>query len=79
MSIRIERKLTRDQFEKIRAALATEKISLVGDAGSFKDKIGGMFRYDGGTLTIDVTDKPFYAPWGRVREEVEKGITEAIS
>ena len=79
MSIRIERKLTREQVEKVRAALAAEKINLVGDAGSFKDKIGGTFSYDGTTLTIDVTDKPMLAKWAWVQDRVEKELTEAIS
>lgn len=79
MSIRIERKLTREQVEKVRSALAAGGVKLVGDSGPFKDKIAGTFNYDGETLAINVDKKPMIATWGMVQERVEKELDGAIA
>lgn len=83
MSVTVERALTRDQVEKVRLALATKGITMVGDSGTFSQStpigyVGGSFAYKEGTLQVNVTKHPPFM--GRTVEgRIKSGIEEAIS
>jgi hypothetical protein len=39
------------------------------ETGEFSGKgVSGFYRVEGGRVTVTITDKPFFAPWGLVEE-----------
>lgn len=84
MSVAVDRQLTRDQVEKVRAKLAQQGIVLSGDAGTFSRSLGigtvaGQFSYSRDILRIEVAQKPLVVGWGTIQSEINKGIDEAIT
>ena len=56
---------------KAKKAAAEKGVALRGDAGSgtFAGKgFEGSYRLSGGTLALRIDKKPFFLPWGMVKE-----------
>jgi len=84
VSVTVDRQLTREQVEKVRAKLAQQGINLTGDAGTFSRSIGlgtvaGTFSYSRDILRIEVTKKPLVVGWGTIQSEINKGIDAAVA
>jgi hypothetical protein len=66
------------QFAAATARLRADGIAITGPSGTLsKDGITGKYDYANGTLTVEVTDRPFFVPLslieGKLRAYFEHG------
>jgi hypothetical protein len=73
-------KCTPDEFARVRAAFQREGVPVPdGDRGAIDyRKIKANFNYDGETLSLVVTDKPYLYPPGTVVSRISEFINSAI-
>jgi hypothetical protein len=70
-------KATRQQFEQVKQYLRTHQGMDPGDGdiGQLsKDGVKAEFQYDGDSLRIELTHKPFFLSW----ETIENGILDGL-
>jgi hypothetical protein len=64
--------LTPDQFASASAKLAQQGIPLTGDKGEIsKSGVTAAYTYADGTLSIDITHKPFFVTTEYCEEQIK--------
>lgn len=63
-----------DVLKKVKAAAAAKDVKFEGDekSGKFSGDAEGTYTVDGQTITIIITDKPWYASDSQVSDAIKK-------
>lgn len=72
--------MTEEQFAAATRRLADNGIALTGREGQLtKDGITANYAYNGDTLSIEITDRPFFLPLSMIEQRLSAYLEQSIA
>jgi hypothetical protein len=72
--------MTEEQFTTATRRLADNGIVLTGRSGTLtKDEITATYTYDGATLKIEITDRPFFLPLSLIEARIQAYLEQSLA